>query len=158
MPRMLRHCLRFAETFRTRLASLGLALASPRRWARPHGWLTVPLLPRGGPALSRYCSIVLTEMRRSLHVLPEFPELELSPQPAERRAKVRLLENVLTLIERRRHRGRVMRWADLPRFAETSAIVETTAARTNSLPADDDFESFDDLKSRRDDTGVVRRR
>ncbi|NDZ17059.1 hypothetical protein [Variovorax sp. WS11] len=65
---------------------------------------------------------------------------------------------MLTLVERRRLQGRAMRWADLPRFAETSAVVETTAARTDSLPADNDFESFDDLKSRRDDTGVVRLR
>lgn len=95
---------------------------------------------------------------RSLFVHPEFPELELSPQPAERRAQVRLLENMLTLVERRHLQGRVMRWADLPRLAETSAVVETTSAHTDSLPADNDFGSFDDLKSRRDDTGVVRLR
>lgn len=105
-----------------------------------------------------YSFLATTEMMRSLFVHLEFPELELSPQPAERRAQVRLLENVLTLVERRHLQGLVMRWADLPRFAETSAVVETTAAHTDSRPADNDFGSFDDLKSRRDDTGVVRLR
>jgi hypothetical protein len=66
-----------------------------------------------------YSFLATTEMMRSLFVHPEFPELELSPQPAQRRAQVRLLENVLTLVERRHLQGRVMRWADLPRFAET---------------------------------------
>ena len=63
----------------------------------------------------------------------EFPELELSAQPAERKAQVRVLEKVL-------------------------AVVEATAAHMDGLPTEGDFESFDELKRRRDATGVVRLR
>jgi hypothetical protein len=94
----------------------------------------------------------------SLFVHPEFPELELSPQPAERKVQVRVLENVLAVIERRHLEGRVMGWTTLPRFAETPAVAEATEAHMARLPADHDFGSFDDLKSRRDASGVVRLR
>ena len=94
----------------------------------------------------------------SLSAHPEFPELELSPQPAERKVQVRVLENVLAIVERRHLQGRVMGWSALPRFAETSAVADATAAHMDSLPADPDFGSFDELKSRRDETGVVRLR
>jgi hypothetical protein len=94
----------------------------------------------------------------SLFGHPEFPELELSALPAERKVQVRVLERVLEVIERRHLEGRVMGWADLPQFAESSAVAEITAAHLEKLPADHDFGSFDDLKARRDATGVVRLR
>jgi hypothetical protein len=99
-----------------------------------------------------------TDKMGSLFVHPEFPELELSPQPAERKVQVRVLESVLAVVERRHLEGRVMGWSALPRFAETSAVAEATEAHMDGLPADRDFGSFDDLKSRRDATGVVRLR
>jgi hypothetical protein len=94
----------------------------------------------------------------SLFAHREFPELELSAQPAERKVQLRVLENVLSLVERRHREGRVMSWATLPHFAETSAVAEAASAHMDSLPADNDFGSFDELKSRRDATGVVRLR
>jgi len=94
----------------------------------------------------------------SLFVHPEFPELELSPQPAERKVQVRVLENVLAVVERRHLQGRIMGWPALPRFAESSAVADATAAHMDSLPEDRDFGSFDELRSRRDATGVVRLR
>ncbi len=69
-----------------------------------------------------------------------------------------VLENLLALAERRRRRGRAMRWADLPAFAEVSVVVGATAACMDGLPADKDFGSFDELRFRRDETGVVRLR
>ncbi|MDM0116802.1 hypothetical protein QTI66_32215 [Variovorax sp. J22R133] len=97
-------------------------------------------------------------MMGSLLARPEFPELELSAQPAERKVQVRVLENVLAVVERMHLQGRIMRWSDLVRFAETSAVAEATSAHTDSLPAAQDFGSFEELKARRDATGVVRLR
>jgi hypothetical protein len=94
----------------------------------------------------------------SLFAPPEFPELELSPQPAERKVQVRVLEGLLAVVERRHLQGRVMGWSALSRFAETTAVAEATTAHMESLPSDEDFGSFEDLKSRRDATGVVRLR
>jgi hypothetical protein len=93
----------------------------------------------------------------SLFVRPEFPELELSAQPAERQVQVRVLESVLAVVEHRHLQGRVMGWSSIPRLAETSAVAEATTAHMD-LPADENFGSFDDLQSRRDPTGVVRLR
>jgi hypothetical protein len=97
-------------------------------------------------------------MMGSIFARPGFAELELSPQPAERKVQVRVLENVLAVVERMHREGRIMRWSDLPGFAETSAVAEAAAAHMERLPADHDFGSFDELKSRRDATGVVRLR
>jgi len=94
----------------------------------------------------------------SLFAHREFPELELSPQPAERKVQVRLLRNVLTVIGRRNLLRQPMRWADVSRFAETAAVVEATTAHMDGLPAEADFGSFDELKARRDETNVVRLR
>jgi hypothetical protein len=94
----------------------------------------------------------------SLFAHREFPELELSSLPAERTVQVRMLEKLVAIVERRHLEGRAMGWAALPRFAASSAVVEATAAHMQKLPADDDFASFDELKTRRDATGVVRRR
>jgi len=88
----------------------------------------------------------------------EFPELELSAQPAERKVQVRVLEKVLAVVERRHRQGRIMGWSALARFAESPAVVEATAAHMDALPADDDVETFDELKRRRDAAGVVRLR
>lgn len=107
--------------------------------------------------LLQYSFQATTKHMGSLFIHSEFPELELSPQPAERKVQVRVLENVLAVIERRHLEGRIMGWSTLPRFAETSAVAEATEAHMARLPADD-FGSFDDLKSRRDDSGVVRLR
>ena len=63
-----------------------------------------------------------------LFVHPEFPELELSAPPGERKVQARVLENVLAVVERRHLEGRVMGWSALPGFAEMPAIAEATAA------------------------------
>jgi hypothetical protein len=93
-----------------------------------------------------------------LFVHREFPELELSAQPAERKAQVRVLEKVLSVIEGRHREGRIMSWSALARFAESPAVIEATAAHMEALPADNASEKFDELKRRRDATGVVRLR
>jgi hypothetical protein len=105
-----------------------------------------------------YGFLATTAIMDSLFAHREFPELELSAQPAERKVQLRVLENVLALMERRHRQGRVMAWSALPRFAETLAVSEATAAHMDGISADDDFEAFNDLKSRRDITGVVRLR
>jgi len=66
--------------------------------------------------------------------------------------------NVLEVIERRHLLRQPMRWSDVPRFAETAAVVEATSAQMDGLPPDADFGSFDELKARRDATNVVRLR
>jgi len=88
----------------------------------------------------------------------EFHEIELSARPAVRKVQVRLLKNVLEVIERRHLLRQPMRWSDVPRFAETAAVVEATSAQMDGLPPDADFGSFDELKARRDATNVVRLR
>ena len=80
-----------------------------------------------------YSFLARTDAMGFLFAHREFPELELSAQPAERKAQVRVLETVLS-------------------------VVEATAAHLDALPADDDVESFDELKRRRDATSVVRLR
>lgn len=94
----------------------------------------------------------------SLFAQNEFPELDLSQQPAERNAQVRVLKDVFSVIERHHLENRTMGWAFLTRVASTPAIAAAVDALVESLPSDDDFGSFEELKSRRDATGVARLR
>ena len=75
-----------------------------------------------------------------------------------RQVKYRVLEKLLAIAARSHLQVRVMGWAALPRFAASSAIAAATLAHMNKLPADEEFASFDALKTRRDATGVVRLR
>jgi hypothetical protein len=94
----------------------------------------------------------------SLFAQADFPELQLSALPAERQAQIRVLNDVLALVEQRQRGRAVPAWDALARFAESDAVAEVTAARMEKVPANADFGSFEELKSRRDATGVVRLR
>ena len=94
----------------------------------------------------------------TLFAHPDFPELQLSSLPVERQAQIRVLDDVLALVERRQRGRAVPAWDSLGRFAETEAVAAATAAHMANMPADEGFESFEELKSRRDATGVVRLR
>ena len=87
-----------------------------------------------------------------------FPELELSQQPAERAAQVRVLKDVFSVLERRHLERETLRWPFLAKVAETPAIAAAVDELVQGIPADEDFGSFEELKSRRDATGVARLR
>lgn len=89
--------------------------------------------------------------------LSTFPELELSPRPAERAAQLRVLEDVFSVLERRHLERETMGWSFLADFADTPAIAAADALVQN-IHEDTDFGSFEELASRRDSTGVVRLR
>ena len=95
---------------------------------------------------------------RPLFTHREFSELELSAQLAERRVQVRLLRVVLAVIGCKNLLRQPMRSSEVPRFADTAAVVEATTAHMDGLLAGTDFGSFEKLKARRDETNVVRLR
>ncbi|HEV8314187.1 MAG TPA: hypothetical protein VGQ23_14055 [Burkholderiaceae bacterium] len=84
--------------------------------------------------------------------------LELSPQPAEREAQVRVLKDVFSVLERHHLERRTPDWAFLAEVSETPAVAAAVDALVQSLPDDTDFGSFDAARSRRDVTGVARLR
>lgn len=90
--------------------------------------------------------------------LSTFPELQLSPRPAERVAQLRVLEDVFSVLERRHLERETMSWSFLADFADTPAIAAAADALVQNIPEDTDFGSFEELASRRDSTGVVRLR
>ncbi len=92
----------------------------------------------------------------SLFAHPDFPELQLSSLPAERQVQVRVLDDVLAVVERRRRGSAVPAWSALSRFADTAAVAEATDRHMADVPSESGFGSFEELKSRRDATGVVR--
>lgn len=87
-----------------------------------------------------------------------FPELELSQRPAEREAQVRVLKDVFSVLERRHLERETLRWSFLAKVAKTPAIAAAVDELVQGIPADEDFGSFEELKSQRDATGVARLR
>jgi hypothetical protein len=87
-----------------------------------------------------------------------FRDLELSQRPAEREAQLRVLKDVFSVLERRHLERQTMGWPFLAKVADSPAIAAAVDALVESIPVDEDFGSFDELKSRRDSAGVARRR
>jgi hypothetical protein len=89
---------------------------------------------------------------------PNFPELQLSPLAAERNAQVRVLKDVFSVLERRHLEHQTLNWSFLTEVADTHAIAAAVDDMVGDIPADEDFGSFEELKARRDATGVARLR
>lgn len=87
-----------------------------------------------------------------------FPELELSPRAAERDAQVRVLKDVFSVLERRHLEHQTLNWSFLVEVADSHAIAAAVDEMVKDIPADEDFGSFEELKARRDATGVARLR
>ena len=87
-----------------------------------------------------------------------FPDLELSHRPAEREAQVRVLKDVCSVLERRHLEHQTLGWSFLAKVADTTAIAAAVDEMVEGIPADEDFGSFEELKARRDTTGVARLR
>jgi hypothetical protein len=85
-----------------------------------------------------------------------FHDLELSPQPAERAAQVRVLKDVFSVIERHRLERRTMGWSFLAKVADSPAIAAAVDALVEGIPVDEDFGSFEELKTRLEANGVAR--
>jgi hypothetical protein len=84
--------------------------------------------------------------------------LELSPQPAEREAQVRVLKDVLSVLERHHLERRTPDWSFLVEVSQTPAVTAAVDALVKALPDDTDFGSFEAARSRRDANGVTRLR
>jgi hypothetical protein len=84
--------------------------------------------------------------------------LELSAQPQERAAQVRVLKDVFSLLERQNIERRAPQWDYLDQVAQAPTVAAAVDALLAELPADEDFGSFAELQSRRDERGVARSR
>ena len=84
------------------------------------------------------------------------PLLHFSAKPAERKVQARLMKDVFALLDEQHKKGiepdrnLFKLVADMPGF---QAIVDDLLA---DFPDDSQFESFEALKARRDETGIVR--
>ena len=86
----------------------------------------------------------------------ELESLELSQQPAERVAQVRILKSLFSVLSRQQpsSNGR----AAVIQMANSPAIQAVVDSILSEQPEGEDFGSFEELKSQRDSTGVVRLR
>ncbi len=97
-------------------------------------------------------------MTMSLFANSLFENLKLSDRPVERAAQVRVLKDVFSVLEQRHLAKRAMKWSSLSELADTPVIAEVVDEMVQSIPPDEDFGSFEELKARRDETGVARLR
>ena len=96
-------------------------------------------------------------MSRVLFAPTHPPELELSEHPAERRAQVSVLKDVLRLLVEQRDSGaRMLRWDFIARLASAPGFAAAADALIDEAPESREPESFSALSARRDATGVVR--
>jgi hypothetical protein len=88
--------------------------------------------------------------------ITELESLELSQQPAERSAQVRILKNLFSLLSRQPAINSSADKAVAIQLSGSPAIRAVVAAILSEIPDTEDFGSFEELKSQRDSAGVVR--
>jgi hypothetical protein len=89
--------------------------------------------------------------------LSDHATLEFSQQPAERNAQVRILKDLIALYSKPTA-GAASNRDQLVHLSETPAMKVLSDLLLAEIPESEGFGSFDELKSQRDASGVVRLR